>query len=278
MLFLANHQVMLESLLFSTIASGLTGLPVITLAKTEHKISWLGRFILHCFSYPGLQDPELIAFFDRENLRSLPLIIREMGKKMAASERSVMVHCEGTRSLDCRTPVKNLSGSFVDLALKRDAAIVPVRFVGGLPTETLEARIDFPLGCGRQDYWLGKPLLPSDLEPLRYRERREAVIAAINDLGPHHTEEQPLPGDPELESAIVARATRTGSQASFAVLYEVLKRMKQETTPEIARVMAADGDEVLRLEDTPEGRWLAEIARWIYGEGGTRVEVGGQGE
>jgi hypothetical protein len=40
------------------------------LAKGDHRESWLGRLIAHCFSFPGVVDPEVIAFFD--GFRSSP--------------------------------------------------------------------------------------------------------------------------------------------------------------------------------------------------------------
>jgi hypothetical protein len=74
-LYLANHQVGLESLLFSVIAAGITGVPTAILAKTEHQTSWLGELIYHNFGYPGVNDPRLIKFFDRQDPASLPKIV-----------------------------------------------------------------------------------------------------------------------------------------------------------------------------------------------------------
>src|SRR5262249_42751917 len=49
-LYLANHQVGIESLLFSVLAAGLSDTPTVTLAKAEHRSSWLGRLIAHSFT------------------------------------------------------------------------------------------------------------------------------------------------------------------------------------------------------------------------------------
>jgi 1-acyl-sn-glycerol-3-phosphate acyltransferase len=220
-----------------------------------------------------LTDPDLIAFFDRENLRSLPTIIRDLGKKMGAGQRSVTVHCEGTRSLTCRTPVKNLSGSFVDIAVKQNVPIVPVRFVGGLPTEPLEQRIDFPLGCGQQDYWFGKPILAEELSALRYRERREVVIEAINNLGPSNAEEEPLPPNPEFEAAAKDWEKSTATLAPYAVIFETLRQM-ENPGPEARRLLEAAKEGELRVADDAKGRWLAEVAQWLFGEHGPEVRVG----
>jgi hypothetical protein len=70
--YLANHQTGVESLLFSIVASALNEVPTVTLAKIEHRTTWLGRLIRHSFSYPGVRDPLLMTFFDREDRSSLP--------------------------------------------------------------------------------------------------------------------------------------------------------------------------------------------------------------
>ena len=178
--------------------------------------TWLGQLIAHCFSYPGVTDPEVIAFFERENMRSLPLIIRQLRRRMKTEPRSVAVHCEGTRSLTCRKPVTALAGSFIDMAMKADAAIVPVRFTGGLPAEPLAKRIEFPLGFGRQDYWLGAPIFPEELAKLPYKDRRQAVIDAINGLGPDNAEEEPQPGDPDFAAEVEDWVAATGASACEA--------------------------------------------------------------
>ena len=190
-LFLANHQTGVESLVFSIVASALVGTPTVTLAKVEHKATWLGDLIRHSFTWPGVKDPRVITYFDRQDKASLPKIIGELAQEMATTGRSVMVHIEGTRSLECRTPVQKMSGAFIDMALQVGVPIVPVRFVGGLPAETMESRIEFPTGMGQQDIWLGAPILPEDLENLHYGARKQHVIDATG-LGPDNADEQPL--------------------------------------------------------------------------------------
>ncbi|MEM1417747.1 MAG: 3-hydroxyacyl-[acyl-carrier-protein] dehydratase FabA, partial [Myxococcota bacterium] len=89
-LFLANHQTGIESLLFSILAGALLEVPALTLAKAEHRESWLGRLIAHCFTWPGAKDPGVITFFDRSDPTSLPRIAGELAGQAGA--RSLMVH------------------------------------------------------------------------------------------------------------------------------------------------------------------------------------------
>ena len=81
-LYLANHQVGVESLLFSMLVSALSKTPTVTLAKAEHRTSWLGTLIAHNFSYPGVVDPKVITFFDRDDKESLLRIVGELGTEM----------------------------------------------------------------------------------------------------------------------------------------------------------------------------------------------------
>ncbi|RME27018.1 MAG: 3-hydroxyacyl-[acyl-carrier-protein] dehydratase FabA, partial [Deltaproteobacteria bacterium] len=212
LLYLANHQVGVESLLFSILSGGLTEIPTVTVAKAEHRHSWLGGLIRHCFSWPGVVDPHVITYFQRQDRASLVAIIQELARGLVtpmqgkggrtAPGQSVMVHVEGTRSLSCRRPVQKMSGAFIDMALETGTPIVPVRFTGGLPAEPLDARIEFPVGLGSQDVWIGGPLHPEALAALPYGERKKRVIEAINRLGPANADEQPHEGDPGLEAAV----------------------------------------------------------------------------
>ncbi len=255
MLLLANHQTMLESLVFSVLAGPLVGRPVVTLAKAEHRTTWLGTMIRWAFSQPGIEDPELIRFFDRADKASLPGILQGLAAEMAAGSRSIMVHVEGTRSLTCRTPVEKMTGAWLDLAVAVDAAVVPVRFTGGLPSESLGQRLDFPVQMGQQDIWLGRPILPSDLEALNYGERKALTLAAINGLGP--SPDQPLPADLAFARKVEDRALKTGRPLAHAVLHQVLAE-SPSPCDDTRRVLAGELD-----LDQSQDVWLAELAQWI---------------
>ena len=270
MLYLANHQVMLESLLFSVLASGLTGVPTVTLAKEEHRVSWLGQLIAHCFAYPGVKDPEVIEFFNREDKSSLPRIIGKLAQQMMGPGKSVMVHVEGTRSKSCRLPVEKMTGKFIDMAIEVGAPIVPVRLVGGLPAEPLDERIDFPLGHGTQDYWLGRPILPEELQGMPYGERKKVVLAAINGLGPSAAKEQPSPPDPGFDARVHEWMKQTGASPAHAALMQTLVLL-DEPEAEIGKLLAGAQAGHFQPEDTEKGAWLAELARRLFGPKGPKV-------
>ncbi|MFK7989539.1 MAG: beta-ketoacyl synthase N-terminal-like domain-containing protein [Sandaracinaceae bacterium] len=218
-LYLGNHQTGIESLIFSIVASALQGTPTLTLAKTEHRTSWLGRLIGHCFTWPRVQDPGVIAYFDRTDPTSLPRIVKDLAS--TAQARSLMVHVEGTRAQSARHRVEKMSGVFCDLAIEAGMPIVPVRFSGGLPVSPSDTKLEYPLGMGRQDYWLGTPIDPQELAAVPYKERIERVVNAIGGLGPSAETEEPLAPDPEF-AVRVAQRIQDGAHPGMAALVEVL--------------------------------------------------------
>lgn len=280
-LYLGNHQTGVESLLFSIVASGLSQVPTVTLAKAEHRKTWLGQLIAHNFSYPGVKDPQVIRFFDREDKASLPKIIGELAQEMMGPGKSVMVHIEGTRSMSCRTPVQRMSGAFIDMALKIGAPIVPVRFTGGLPTWDLEKRVEFPVGAGpqgsafangqgQQDIWLGAPLLPEDLASMPYGDRKTKVIAAINALGPANADEGPFTGDQSFESEVQSWMSQMGASHEHATLLRILQEVESPCaeTQEILKGASGKG---LKLPEGDAKVWLTELAERLYGPKGPKV-------
>jgi acyl transferase domain-containing protein/3-hydroxymyristoyl/3-hydroxydecanoyl-(acyl carrier protein) dehydratase/1-acyl-sn-glycerol-3-phosphate acyltransferase len=270
-LYVSNHQVGVESLLFSMLVSALSKTPTVTLAKAEHRTSWLGTLIAHNFSYPGVTDPRVITFFDRDDKESLLRIVGELGREMHERNKSVMVHVEGTRSLACGQPVLKMSSAFIDLALAVGAPIVPVRLAGGLPVEPLETRLEFPVGFGRQDYWLGRPILPEELKALPLKERKEAVLAAMNALGPPLATETPLGGDPQFGAAVEAWRARTGASLEDAVLFVTLAGAKSPGA-EVRRLLEGAREGVLRVGAEPRAQWLGRLAQRLFGPRGPRVE------
>ena len=118
--------------------------------------------------------------------------------------------------------------------------IVPVRFLGGLPVEPLESRLEFPLGHGRQRIHFGAPLLPEVLVGLPSRERRERVVQALDTLGGVAGE---LPGEPQTEFAQSVRTrVAEGLSEPAAVLRAVLASLEPISDEGRAALKAAGGE------------------------------------
>jgi hypothetical protein len=190
----------------------------------------------------------------------LPAILKELAAEMTGPGRSVMVHIEGTRSLDCTTPVQKMSGAFLDMAMGVNAPVVPIRFVGALPRETMGKRLEFPTGMGRQDIYIGRPIMPAELQGLHYGARKDLLIKAINALGPNNAEEQPLAGDPEFSDRVVKWQAAHGVDEDHAVLGCVLQERSAPVSETQALLGAKRADD---LGEGPVAEWLAELARRI---------------
>ncbi|MFM2244230.1 MAG: hypothetical protein RL071_304, partial [Pseudomonadota bacterium] len=272
-LFLANHQTGIESLLFSVLASALIEVPTVTVAKAEHRHTWLGDLIRHSFAFPGVSDPQVITYFDREDKASLLGLIAGLAEDMKAPGRCVMVHVEGTRALDCTRPVEKMSGAFIDMALAVGAPIVPVRFVGGLDRAPLAHRTEFPVGMGRQDIWFGAPLLPEALAAVPYGERKKRVLDGINRLGPAAADEQPSAADPAFAKRVSDWQAHTGCREEDAVLFCVLEDRAAPSPGSAALLAAADEESnALHVDPAdPEQLWLGQLARALFGPRGPAV-------
>lgn len=173
----------------------------------------------------------------------------------------------------CRAPVRKLSGAFLDMAIELGRPVVPVRFVGGLPVAPVSDEIDFPVGMGQQDIHIGVPITPDDLRPLNYRDRRHRVIDAINHLGPANDIEEPLPPQPAFAAAARAWSESTSANLGHAVLFRILEQLP-DICPEMATLVVGARAGELRVSSTPEGRWLAELARRLLGPRGPKVVEG----
>ena len=273
-LYLSNHQVGIESILFSLIATALSGTLTVTLAKIEHRATWLGNLIRHAFAWPGAHDPGVITYFDRSNREELPRIIGVLAREIAGGGKSVMIHVEGTRALTCRAPVQKMSGAFLDMAVATGAAVVPVRFTGGLPVAPAAEKLEYPVGMGAQEIIVGAAITPAELAGLTYKERKERAIDAINALGPAPALEQPHAPDPAFAAAVRGWAEQTGASFEHAALFETLRRL-HAPGDDIARLIAGARAGVLELPADARGRWLGELARRLFGPRGPEVTTAG---
>ena len=223
LLFLANHQVGVESLLFSLLSPSVNGMSTVALAKSEHRSTWVGRLLELILAWPGAVDPSLLTFYDRQDPGSFGAVVDDL--KLRADNQNILIHVEGTRAHSCRAKVERMSGVLIELAMAVELPVAPVRFVGGLPEAPVADKLEFPLGMGKQDYYVGRPIMPDELASLSYKARVERVVAAINGLGP--ADELPKAPDPEFESRVEARLARGPAiDLPFGVMAEVMASLE----------------------------------------------------
>jgi acyl transferase domain-containing protein/3-hydroxymyristoyl/3-hydroxydecanoyl-(acyl carrier protein) dehydratase len=262
-LFIANHQVGIESMLFNVIASALLDVPTLTIAKAEHRMSWMGELTALGQSFPGAQQPDPIVYFERQKPQDLIDLLARYHTDGGGLSSSLMLHADGTRALSCRTPVTKLSTVFTDLACSLGLPVVPVRFAGGLPVDPARQRLEFPIGFAKQRYVLGAPILPDALQGLPSAERARHVITALNALSPRPDEEHPGTPQPDVEAAIRRRMTETGVDEARAAAIEVLLRAPSRDPLSLYIREALHGRRVAALPAGTLGAWLARFFSWL---------------
>jgi 1-acyl-sn-glycerol-3-phosphate acyltransferase len=272
-LFLANHQVAIETSLFMILASYMTGAEIHAIAKAEHRASWLGDLLDRTLSYPGMRPMRNVIYLDRQDHAAAARTLEDLKRTFFDGARSLLVHVDGTRSLSCRTPVTRVSAVFLDMAVDLDVPVVPVRFAGGLPAVSLAERLEFPLDHGTQDYYIGRPIPPEALRRLPYAARGALVLEAISALGPSPAQEAPNPGDTAFAAAVEMWHETTGAAREHAALLTALQRLRNPCADTAALLAGVSGGS-LAVADDERGRWIGAFARLLYGPHGPRVREG----
>lgn len=263
LLYLANHQVQSESILFSMIVKVLAKRRMVVISDSIHQTRWTGPVDELMYRYPGVNYPKTIVYFTQSNRKSMFDILEDFKQKIREEGVSVFLHPEGKLGLSCRHPVKTLSSVFLDLAIDMDLPIIPVKFAGGLPVEEMKDVRDFPMGYGRQDYHIGKPILPEELKKQAYADRRKLVIDAINGLGPSCKTERPNPPDPVFMKEVSSWIAEKGVSEVQAVIFKAFERL-QDHDPESRRFIQRAYDKSVTFGDDPKGKWLSELAAWLF--------------
>lgn len=222
-LFLGNHQVQIESLLITHLLAGLTDRAVTTMANAKHQTRWIGQILRELFGGPQRRDPDWILYFDRSQPESMAGLLAGLEPGLRNGTTSFFLHPQGTRSQHAAESVTTVSSTILDMAVRLQLPIVPVRFSGGLPIEPIDGKLEFPVGYGAQDYWIGPSISPEALSALPYAERSRTVVAAIESLGPVPSAELPAAPDPGLSQRVSRRSQRSELDEVESVFVEVLQ-------------------------------------------------------
>lgn len=209
-IYLANHQVGVESFLFLGMIAAMTGIPAEAIAKQEHRDTWLGQISQLTEAELREDSTTRMLFFDREDQSDMLRILNNFAETVHDQPRSLLVHVDGTRAQQAGQPSEKVSSVLIDMAIKYQIPIVPVRFAGGLPLSQSEARLEFPVNYGSQDFYVGEALSPSDLEALPYAERAKKVISLINDTGPKGPADGPNSADRDFMKLVKSKLENGG--------------------------------------------------------------------
>ncbi|MFZ2957388.1 MAG: beta-ketoacyl synthase N-terminal-like domain-containing protein [Candidatus Ozemobacteraceae bacterium] len=215
--YVANHQIGLESPLFMALSYAMTALPIQAVAKPDHVNAWLAFLLAFAQDSLGGSQPFRLMYFDK--MKPMGLI---ESLKSGTQDASLLVHVEGTRAMEAGQPVMKMSSVFLDMAIEKNIPLVPVRFVGGLPAKAITERLDFPFGNGKQDYIIGAPIYSDTLKALRYGQRPKFVMDQINNLGPLNDEDTLLPPNKKFEEKTRFFMETFGFPKMQAMLFAIL--------------------------------------------------------
>jgi hypothetical protein len=182
-LLLGNHQVQVESILGTSIASWLTDTKVVTIAHAKHDTRWVGA-LTRLADATADGKPGSTRYFDQRNPEQFLSLVEEIKRDVAAHGVSTMVHADGTRYVRSGQRVERLTSTLLDLAIDVSLPVVPLYFAGGLPEEPVAQKLEVPYRQAAQDYIFGRPIMPEELSALPYAQRRRHVMDAINALAP----------------------------------------------------------------------------------------------
>lgn len=275
-LYLANHQTGVESMLFAIVMATLTHRGVAAVAKQEHRQSWIGRWMTWAAQYPGATVPQSLRFVDRSSQEAMLRTVHMMETVFSEEQASLLVHVEGTRSLVAHHRTQRMSGLWIDLAIKAGVSIVPVRLAAGLPVEPLSERLEFPWQFCKQDFYLGPVIEPESLGELVYKDRIQRVVDIINDLGMPPDLERPNPGNPELARQVSQWMEQYSIRQPEAVM-AVLLRALADQGPDTRLLFPQAGTPVV-LPANPRGRWLERAVQAFYGTDGVSVRWTQEGD
>jgi 3-hydroxymyristoyl/3-hydroxydecanoyl-(acyl carrier protein) dehydratase len=263
-LYLANHQLDLESILFVVAMTVVTGSTTQVMVRDEARDSYFGCLFFLLAGRGDLRDPKLFALVQRQDIAGMWRAFQAYLDKVRDEKMSFLVHVEGAHKERAREPVGRVSAALVDSAVERGIPIVPVRFAGSLPIEPLGAHPEFPSALGPGHAIMGSPIMAEDL--LRYpsKARCEMVCRAINTLGEPYDrleDERPSAGEPAWVAAVERRQVEAQVSREQAVVYCLLKDLPDPSEEAKQALALAEGR--LKREDVPP--WLADFATVILG-------------
>jgi 1-acyl-sn-glycerol-3-phosphate acyltransferase len=263
--YFANHQLDTEGLLFSIFTVAFLGKPTFIMARKEVvEETWLADILLLIGERLGVgEENNYLGFVlvERSDPKEILEEFKEHIQAVKDSGLSLLIHVEGEHAKRAGQRLEKLSASLVDMATEIGVPIVPLRFAGALPKTPVARFLDYPVGFGQQDVYMGMPILPEQLKPFPSKIRKEKVLAALNALGPQPFEsEEPLPADVVFAQNIEAAKARFAFSGKAAVLYVLLKGLDAPSEETRALLAALESQTMDQLTDP----WLKKFALSIF--------------
>ena len=291
-LFLSNHQTALEGYVFPLLAPILTGLSLQGVAMRDNDVPWADDVSAFLFSHAYFPRHLLgtsRSFMYGDTLGLLHLL-PALERDLRSGAWGLHIVASGQREWVARTRLREVSSVWLELAMRLNMPVVPVRFSGCLPLEDPGHPSDLPWGLGRLDVRFGAEIAPEELTALTVKPRKMRVLQALNDF----CMEREVPNAPQPDLAQEWQEWRAfyGGEAMPTLVFCCLRRFvtaeveleRQErefASPLLAFLTAAQGQRLwkrscrLLLPDNADGRWVGELARRVMG---AHAQVGVHGE
>lgn len=255
-LYIANHQTAIESLLFIYLIGGLSQSKIVAIAKEEHRNTWIGKLHQHSTAHPEGTPHESMIYFDRKSPGSFLTLLQTLNSQHR--DKSILIHTEGTRAQSCREKTSKVSRRVIQMAIQAELPMVPVRFAGGLPVAKSENRLNFPIGYGAQSYYIGSPIHAKEIKHLSHTEQKDIILQSINQLGIPVENELPSHPDESFQIALECLMQALKIPQDLAILLKVLQGIPHPSA-ETARLLACIDGQDARWHNNPTDQWLSGL-------------------
>ena len=261
--YYANHQTSYESFLIAFLHLAITGVPLLAVT---HPGLFDNDYGEHCMllaeqlrrlNHPAADAIQVVAVPHelkpaRDFLLSLPEHLQG---------RSLLVHIGAWRELYEGQPVNTMAKDLMEVTLRLDRPIVPMRISGGLPAQSVGYKFHLPYRMARLAIRMAPPITPEALAGLGPLDQRRRVLAAINGMAPPAGSYVGRPNQGLLKRCL-RRHVQTGSSALKCFLMEAVETMA-DPSEETEKLRAFIRFGVLPGEGVADPEWFARQAMWI---------------
>ncbi len=230
-IYLANHQVAVESLLFALLVFALKGSKIATVSKAQNADHWLGQLQAGAETLYGDQNPLDILYFERSRPHEFLTLCNDFLQTAESSNRSLFIHVGGTREQYEGQGIDNMSSFIIDAAVKAGIPIVPVAFTGALPAEDTGQKYEWPVHLQGQSYSFGRAIQPSRFERLNTQARIDYFLRHQQQLT---KKREALPLDVSLNRRLEETEQSLGLTGEAAMFFNLLSDSQLESGSELA--------------------------------------------
>jgi hypothetical protein len=262
-LYYANHQTSYESFLFSFLHSAITAVPLFVVTHPGLFDNDYGEhcalFAEHLFrlKHPAADLVQVVAV--PNELQAARQFLLDLPGKLEG--RSLLVHIAGWREFHEGQHIQLMAKDLMEVTLALRRSVIPIRFSGGLPAESLGYKFHLPYRMSRLAIEMAPPITHAALLATPPAAQRRRILGAINAMAPPAGLRVGKPNT-ALAKRCLRRHMETGSSALKCFLLEALHSMPDPSAEtEALKVFIRNG--VLPRQGIADPEWFARKAMWI---------------